>query len=171
MMLTASFFSLTSVIIFLSNYISFNVIEKTKEEKKIMKKKLLTLLVIGTMSLSMTACGSSSDSANNAATNTSSEAEQKREEVDISSVTSDPDACKGKYVTFYGIVFQTDESDTQYFYQVYTDTDYNNSVLLYVPKELVSDTISNDDFISVVAKVDGAYSGQTVMESTPHGRN
>lgn len=163
MMLTASFFSLTSVIIFLSNYISFNVIEKTKEEKKIMKKKLLTLLVIGTMSLSMTACGSSSDSANNAATNTSSEAEQKREEVDISSVTSDPDACKGKYVTFYGIVFQTDESDTQYFYQVYTDTDYNNSVLLYVPKELVSDTISNDDFISVVAKVDGAYSGQTVM--------
>ena len=41
MMLTASFFSLTSVIIFLSNYISFNVIEKTKEEKKIMKKKLL----------------------------------------------------------------------------------------------------------------------------------
>lgn len=50
MMLTASFFSLTSVIIFLSNYISFNVIEKTKEEKKIMKKKLLTLLVIGTMS-------------------------------------------------------------------------------------------------------------------------
>ncbi len=128
-----------------------------------MKKKLLTLLVIGTMSLSMTACGSSSDSANNAATNTSSEAEQKREEVDISSVTSDPDACKGKYVTFYGIVFQTDESDTQYFYQVYTDTDYNNSVLLYVPKELVSDTISNDDFISVVAKVDGAYSGQTVM--------
>ena len=128
-----------------------------------MKKKLLTLLVIGTMSLSMTACGSSSDSANNAATNTSSEPEQEKEVVDISSVTSDPDACKGKYVTFYGIVSQTDESDDQYFYQVYTDTDYNNSVLVYVPKDLVSDTISNDDFINVIAKVDGAYSGQTVM--------
>lgn len=128
-----------------------------------MKKKLLTLLVIGTMSLSMTACGSSSDSANNAATNTSSELEQEKEVVDISSVTSDPDACKGKYVTFYGIVSQTDESNNQYFYQVYTDTDYNNSVLVYVPKDLVSDTISNDDFINVIAKVDGAYSGQTVM--------
>lgn len=128
-----------------------------------MKKKLLTLLVIGTMSLSMTACGSSSDSANNASTNTSSEPEKEKEVVDISSVTSDPDACKGKYVTFYGIVSQTDESDDQYFYQVYTDTDYNNSVLVYAPKDLVSDTISNDDFINVIAKVDGAYSGQTVM--------
>lgn len=128
-----------------------------------MKKKLLTLLVIGTMSLSMTACGSSSDSANNASTNTSSAPEQEKEVVDISSVTSDPDACKGKYVTFYGIVSQTDESDDQYFYQVYTDTDYNNSVLVYAPKDLVSDTISNDDFINVIAKVDGAYSGQTVM--------
>ena len=66
-----------------------------------MKKKLLTLLVIGTMSLSMTACGSSSDSANNASTNTSSEPEKEKEVVDISSVTSDPDACKGKYVTFW----------------------------------------------------------------------
>lgn len=128
-----------------------------------MKKKLLTLLVIGTMSLSMTACGSSSDSGNSAAPNTSSAPEQEKEVVDISSVTSDPDACKGKYVTFYGIVSQTDESDGQYFYQVYTDTDYNNSVLVYAPKDLVSDTISNDDFINVIAKVDGAYSGQTVM--------
>lgn len=128
-----------------------------------MKKKLLTLLVIGTMSLSMTACGSSSDSGNSAAPNTSSAPEQEKEVVDISSVTSDPDACKGKYVTFYGIVSQTDESDDQYFYQVYTDTDYNNSVLVYAPKDLVSDTISNDDFINVIAKVDGAYSGQTVM--------
>lgn len=128
-----------------------------------MKKKLLTLLVIGTISLSMTACGSSSDSGNSAAPNTSSAPEQEKEVVDISSVTSDPDACKGKYVTFYGIVSQTDESDDQYFYQVYTDTDYNNSVLVYAPKDLVSDTISNDDFINVIAKVDGAYSGQTVM--------
>ena len=128
-----------------------------------MKKKLLTLLVIGTMSLSMTACGSSSDSGNSAAPNTSSAPEQEKEVVDISSVTSDPDACKGKYVTFYGIVSQADESDDQYFYQVYTDTDYNNSVLVYAPKDLVSDTISNDDFINVIAKVDGAYSGQTVM--------
>ena len=128
-----------------------------------MKKKLLTLLVIGTMSLSMTACGRSSDSGNSAAPNTSSAPEQEKEVVDISSVTSDPDACKGKYVTFYGIVSQTDESDDQYFYQVYTDTDYNNSVLVYAPKDLVSDTISNDDFINVIAKVNGAYSGQTVM--------
>ena len=66
-----------------------------------MKKKLLTLLVIGTMSLSMTACGSSSDSGNSAAPNTSSAPEQEKEVVDISSVTSDPDACKGKYVTFW----------------------------------------------------------------------
>lgn len=128
-----------------------------------MKKKLLTLLVIGTTSLSMTACGSSSDSGNSAAPNTSSAPEQEKDVVDISSVTSDPDACKGKYVTFYGIVSQTDESDDQYFYQVYTDTDYNNSVLVYAPKDLVSDTISNDDFINVIAKVDGAYSGQKVM--------
>lgn len=125
-----------------------------------MKKKLLALLVVGTMSLSMTACGGSSDSGN---TTTSTTPEQKEYVDSITSVTSDPDACKGKYVNFYGIVSQADESDDEYFYQVYTDTDYDNSVLLYVPKELVSDTISSDDFISVEAKIDGSYSGQTIM--------
>lgn len=125
-----------------------------------MKKKLLALLVVGTMSLSMTACGGSSDSTDK----TTSAAPEQKEYVDnIASVTSDPDACKGKYVNFYGIISQADESDDQYFYQVYTDTDYNNSVLVYAPKELISDTISSDDFISVEARIDGSYSGQTIM--------
>ena len=43
MMLTASFFSLTSVIIFLSNYISFNVIEKNKRGEEDYEKEIINI--------------------------------------------------------------------------------------------------------------------------------
>ena len=64
---------------------------------------------------------------------------------------------------FYGRVSSIDKDDEKYGYQVYIDLDYNNSVLLEVPKKLVKDKINEDDYISVDAKIDGSYDGQTVM--------
>lgn len=88
-----------------------------------------------------------------------------REYVDnINTVVSDPDSYAGKYIKFYGIVSQTcDEDDDYYVYQVYTDTDYNNSILLKVSKDVSAKEFKEDSFISVDAKVTGSYSGQTVM--------
>ncbi len=82
----------------------------------------------------------------------------------INSVVSDPDSYAGKYIVFYGIVSQTcDEGDDYYVYQVYTDTNYNNSVLLKVSKDISKKEFKEDSFISVDAKITGSYSGQTVM--------
>ena len=88
-----------------------------------------------------------------------------REYVDnINTVVSDPDSYAGKYIKFYGIVSQTcDEGDDYYIYQAYTDTDYNNSILLKVSKDVSAKEFKEDSFISVDAKITGSYSGQTVM--------
>lgn len=53
---------------------------------------------------------------------------------DIEAVASNPDDYKGKYIKFYGLVSSIDKDDEKYGYQVYIDLDYNNSVLLEVPK-------------------------------------
>ena len=125
-----------------------------------MKKKILALMLIGMMAVSGTACGSSSD---NGASAESQKPEEKEYVDDIAAVASDPDSYKGKYVKFFGIVSTIDQDDSVYGYQVYTDLDYNDSVLLEVPKDLVSDSIAEGDYISADAKIDGSFDGQTVM--------
>ena len=125
-----------------------------------MKKKIVAIMLIGMMAVSATACGSSSGGGASA----ESQAPEEKEYVDdITAVSSDPDSYKGKYVKFFGIVSSIDQDDSVYGYQVYTDLDYNNSVLLEVPKDLVSDSIAEGDYISADAKIDGSFDGQTVM--------
>lgn len=93
------------------------------------------------------------------------DSESAREYVDnINTVVSDPDSYSGQYIKFYGIVSQTcEEDDDSYTYQAYVDTDYNNSVLLKVSKDIAPDEFKENDFINVDAKITGSYSGQTVM--------
>ncbi len=93
------------------------------------------------------------------------DSESAREYVDnINMVVSDPDSYSGEYVKFYGIVSQTcEEDDDSYIYQAYIDTDYNNSILLQVSKDIAPDEFKEDSFISVDAKIKGSQSGQTVI--------
>ena len=93
------------------------------------------------------------------------DSESEREYVDnINAVVSDPYSYSGKYIKFYGIVSQTcTEDDDSYLYQAYVDTDYNNSILLKVSKDVAPDEFKEDSFISVDAKIKGSQSGQTVI--------
>lgn len=109
--------------------------------------------------------GNSNDSGNSESGNKKETTESEKKEYvdDIEAVASNPDDYKGKYIKFYGLVSSIDKDDEKYGYQVYIDLDYNNSVLLEVPKKFVKDKINEDDYISVDAKIDGSYDGQTVM--------
>lgn len=125
-----------------------------------MKKRILAILLAGMMAISATACGGSGDTSSGEATQDETEPEY----VDnIKAVASDPDAYAGKYIKFSGKASVTDETDESYGLQVYVDPDYNDSVLVEVSKDLVSDPISSDDYLSIDAKIEGAFEGQTVM--------
>ena len=125
-----------------------------------MKKRILAILLAGMMAISATACGGSGDTSSGG----TSQNEAEPEYVDnIKAVASDPDAYAGKYIKFSGKASVTDETDETYGLQVYVDPDYNDSVLVEVPKDLVSDSISTDDYLSIDAKIEGAFEGQTVM--------
>lgn len=111
------------------------------------------------LAVSATACGGTSDGSQGAA-----QEEAEPEYVDnIKAVASDPDAYAGKYIKFSGVASVADETDDSYGLQVYLDTNYNDSVLVEVPKDLISDSISTDDYVAIDAKIEGAYDGQTVM--------
>lgn len=125
-----------------------------------MKKRILAILLAGMMAISATACGGSGDTSSGGTPQNEAEPEY----VDnIKAVASDPDAYAGKYIKFSGKASVTDETDETYGLQVYVDPDYNDSVLVEVPKDLVSDSISTDDYLSIDAKIEGAFEGQTVM--------
>lgn len=125
-----------------------------------MKKRILAILLACMMAMSATACGGSGDTSSGG----TSQNEAEPEYVDnIKAVASDPDAYAGKYIKFSGKASVTDETDETYGLQVYVDPDYNDSVLVEAPKDLVSDSISTDDYLSIDAKIEGAFEGQTVM--------
>ena len=120
-----------------------------------MKKKIITIVLASMLSVSMAACGESEN------TDT---AQSEPEYVDnINAVASDPDAYAGKYIKFSGITSVIDESDEAYDLQIYLDTDYNTSVLVNVPKELISDPITSDEYVNIDAEIAGAYTGETII--------
>ena len=125
-----------------------------------MKKKVVIMLLACSMALSFTACGSSTSNE----TKTEQKAPEEKEYVDdINAVVTNPDSYKGKYIKFCGIVSSVESDEDAYGLQVYVDLDYNNSVLLEVPKEIMTETPNTDDFLNIDAKIDGSYDGQTVM--------
>lgn len=127
-----------------------------------MKKRIVAVMLAGMLAVSATACGGSEGASD--VGQTSSQEESEPEYVDnIKAVASDPDAYAGKYIKFSGVASVADESDDSYGLQVYLDPNYNDSVLVEVPKDLVSDPISADDYVSVDARIEGSYDGQTVM--------
>lgn len=82
---------------------------------------------------------------------------------DINVVSSDPDNYKGKYIKFDAChVTQIQEDNDAIYYQVYIDLDYNNSVLVELPKSVSTSKISAD-YVSIDGQIKGNYSGQTII--------
>lgn len=129
-----------------------------------MKRKIVAMMLIAMMAVNVTACGGSTGSSSGDSKKTESAKEEKKEYVDnIDAVASKPDDYKGKYIKFYGIVSTVEEDDDFYGCQVYIDLDYNNSVLLEIPKDTISEVPKPDDFLNIDAKIEDSRDGQTVM--------
>lgn len=123
-------------------------------------------MLIAMMAANVTACGGSADSSSTESKKTESTKKEKKEKeyVDnIDAVASKPDDYKGKYIKFYGIVSTVEDADDFYGCQVYIDLDYNNSILLEIPKDVVNEAPKPDDFLSIDAEIEDSRDGQTVM--------
>ncbi len=138
-----------------SVYIILNVRVYDEREEKGMKKKIVTLLIAGTLALSITACGGSSDSEENTSSNTETkEDEESADEQKADSEKSDLESYVGKpladlmgkiselgYTAEYyddGVDFTEFISDVQADYSVDSvDIDTENKTLTV---EIVSNT-------------------------------
>lgn len=125
-----------------------------------MKRKIVTMMLVAMMAVNVTACGSSDSGSSKKSEST---AEKKEYVDDITAVASNPDSYTGKYIKFTGIVSSVDSNDDIYGCQVYVDMDYNNSVLVEIPKSVMSEAPKSNDLINFDAKIEKAKDGQTVM--------
>lgn len=81
----------------------------------------------------------------------------------IDVVSSNPDAYKGKYITFdVRSIDKIQEDSDSVYYQVYTDMNYGNSVIVEAPKDTVP-AINTSEYVVVDGKIDGTYSGTTIV--------
>lgn len=125
-----------------------------------MKRKIVTLMLVAMMAINVTACGGSNSESSK---KTETASKEKEYVDDITAVASNPDSYNGKYIKFTGIVSTVDSNDDIYGCQVYVDMDYNNSVLVEIPKSIMPETPKTDDLINFDAKIEKAKDGQTVM--------
>ena len=125
-----------------------------------MKRKIVTMMLVAMMAVNITACGSSDSGSSKKSEAT---AEKKEYVDDITAVASNPDSYTGKYIKFTGIVSSVDSNDDIYGCQVYVDMDYNNSVLVEIPKSVMPEAPKSNDLINFDAKIEKAKDGQTVM--------
>lgn len=125
-----------------------------------MKRKIVTLMLVAMMVINVTACGGSNSESSK---KTETASKEKEYVDDITAVASNPDSYNGKYIKFTGIVSTVDSNDDIYGCQVYVDMDYNNSVLVEIPKSIMPETPKTDDLINFDAKIEKAKDGQTVM--------
>lgn len=125
-----------------------------------MKRKIVALMLVAMMAINVTACGGSSSESSK---KTEAASKEKEYVDDIAAVASNPDSYNGKYIKFTGIVSTVDSNDDIYGCQVYVDMDYNNSVLVEIPKSIMPEAPKTDDLINFDAKIEKAKDGQTVM--------
>ena len=129
-----------------------------------MRKKIVAMMLITMMAVNVTACGGPANNGSGVSKKTESTKKEEKEYVDnIDAVATKPEDYKGKYIKFYGIVSTVEDDDDFYGCQVYVDLDYNNSVLLEIPKDVMNEAPKSDDFLSIDAKVEDSRNGQTIM--------
>ena len=129
-----------------------------------MRKKIVAMMLITMMAVNVTACGGPANNGSGDSKKTESTKKEEKEYVDnIDAVATKPEDYKGKYIKFYGIVSTVEDDDDFYGCQVYVDLDYNNSVLLEIPKDVMNEAPKSDDFLSIDAKVEDSRNGQTIM--------
>lgn len=143
---------------------NYNPTEQPKKKNKGCLIAVIVVAVILVVFMFLIAIGLSLNNSDKQSSSEPTESAKKEYVESIEPVISNPDAYKGKYVKFYGIISSVDEDEDSYGYQVYTDVDYNNSVLVEVPKDVMSSPIKDSQtFVSIDAEIDGSYDGQTVM--------
>lgn len=143
---------------------NYNPTEQPKKKNKGCLIAVIVVAVILVVFMFLIAIGLSLNDSDKQSSSEPTESAKKEYVESIEPVISNPDAYKGKYVKFYGIISSVDEDEDSYGYQVYTDVDYNNSVLVEVPKDVMSSPIKDSQtFVSIDAEIDGSYDGQTVM--------
>ena len=149
------------------NHIPYNENQPEKPEKKKKGVLIIVLAIVGALvflTIAFVAIRAIGSSFKNKKVNTKKTVKEKvvePEEIeyvdDIMAVATSPDNYAGKYIEFGGFVFSAiDTTGDVYNVEVYLDEDYNNSVLLKVPKDLIPDwDIAYGDFIYADAKIEG----------------
>lgn len=79
---------------------------------------------------------------------------------EYSKLFSNPDAYKNRTIDIYGQVFNILGSDSGTVFQMYTDKEHNNFVIVVDPQQR---TVNVDDYVLVKGVIDGAYNGENRM--------
>lgn len=128
-----------------------------------MKKKIMAILLIATMSLSLAACGGSSDSSDK-----KEKKEEKKEyvsESEIAEVFSNPDKFKGKYIKLSGKIFNGPDKDEDYVaYQAWHDTENSDKDFVFGIEG--DDSFAIDDYIMVDGIISGTFEGENMLGGT-----
>lgn len=135
---------------------------KTQNAKGITKVGLIISAIAIIFGLLASTTGSkNSENTNDNSQTSQSEKEYVTDSVDI--VSSDPNHYKGKYITFNGCnVNEVQEDSDAIYYQIYTDLDNTNSVIVEVPKNVSSEKITSD-YVTVDGKIKGNKYGKTIV--------
>lgn len=127
-----------------------------------MKKKLMLLLLAGCCILPITSCGSEEAQESTVV----KEEKTYLTETEISSLFSDPEAYKGKYVKLDGQIFTSPEQDEDgVALQVWHDPqNASNNFIVYVNGN--DTTFNQNDYISVDGEILGEFSGENMLGGT-----
>lgn len=131
-----------------------------------MKKKIIAILLIATMSLSLMACGGGSESSNEPGSSTKSDKKEYISDSEIADLFSNPDNFKGKYVKLSGQLFVAPEKDgDKVALQAWHDpnTSSNNFIVHYTLKD---ENFSEGDYIIADGRIDGTFEGENAFGAT-----
>ncbi len=128
-----------------------------KRESNISRRAFVFGTALGTMSLALVGCGSSSSSEGEG-----SAPKEYLEDSQIAELFTTPGDFKGKYVVLTGKVFVEPEQDgDDYCLQVYEDPEnYENNFIVYYSGDL---DVSSDDYIRVDGMVNGEFTGENML--------
>ena len=124
-----------------------------------MKKKLMAILLVATMTLSLMACSGNSDSSGESK---KSEEKEYISETEIADLFTTPDNFKGKYVKLSGKVFVEPEKDgDEVALQVWNDP--QNAEKNFIVYYKGDTSLKTNDYIEVDGKITGELKGENAF--------
>ncbi|MCP6680765.1 DUF4352 domain-containing protein [Bacillus nakamurai] len=124
-------------------------------------KKLISLIVIGLVVFSLTACGSSNTKSSGSSEETVDKGKTVKKE-DLAKLYTDADKFKNYKVDLYVKVFDVDQDDDGTYLQGYADPDKlgKNTLIMSHDSNL---KVKEDDIIHIVGKVKDKYEGKNAL--------